>query len=105
MQPFACLPRGIGVNVSDEELYTKHKDDLNRYATALVGPDAAEDVVVRVLLRGGFGTLADARPYLFRAVLNETRGLLHKRARTIAVDDVPAEIPPEDHDLLEVAPT
>lgn len=104
VQPFACLPRGIGVSVSDEELYTKHKDDLTRYATALVGPNAAEDVVatvvVRVLQRGGFGTLADARPYLFRAVLNETRGLLRKRARTIAVDDVPAEIPPEDHDLL-----
>lgn len=64
---------------SDEDVYMKVKDDLVRYATFLVGPNQAEDVVSTVVLRrlqrGSLADLADARAYLFRAVLNEANGL------------------------------
>jgi DNA-directed RNA polymerase specialized sigma24 family protein len=38
--------RCMGVE-SDAEIYIKYRDDLLRYATSLVGPDQAEDVVSR----------------------------------------------------------
>lgn len=49
-----------------------------RYATALVGPDAADDVVSSVVTRviekrGGLGALREPKPYLMRSVLNEVR--------------------------------
>jgi DNA-directed RNA polymerase specialized sigma24 family protein len=43
--------RGLGVNPSDGEIYEKHSADLIRYATVLVGPDEALDVVSTVVLR------------------------------------------------------
>jgi len=65
--------------VDDAAIWRKYKEELIRYATVLVGVDHAEDVlstvVERVLRRkGSLATLDDARPYLFRAVLNESRG-------------------------------
>ena len=61
--------------MDDEQIYLNHRDDLIRYATVLVGPTAAEDVVsvvvMRVLSRRRLSDLAAPRPYLFRAVLNE----------------------------------
>lgn len=58
------------MSLSDETIYTKHKDDLIRYATALVGPADAEDVlstvVLRVLERRSLTDLDDARPYFRR---------------------------------------
>ena len=49
-----------------------------RYATALSGPDAADDlvsaVVTRVLAKpGGLGGLREPKHYLMRSVLNEVR--------------------------------
>ena len=82
MQPKSALSRDSGVD--DAAIWRKHKEELIRYATVLVGVDHAEDVlstvVERVLRqRGSFTTLDDARPYLFRAVLNESRGLMRRR--------------------------
>ncbi|MCH8899947.1 MAG: sigma-70 family RNA polymerase sigma factor [Acidobacteria bacterium] len=85
VQPFGVVARGSGVGIPDGEVYSKHKEDLIRYATALVGPNDAEDVVatvvLRVLQRRRLSDLEEPRPYLFRAVLNEARGLLRNRAR------------------------
>lgn len=82
VQPKSALSRDSGVD--DAAIWRKHKEELIRYATVLVGVDHAEDVlstvVERVLRqRGSFTTLDDARPYLFRAVLNESRGLMRRR--------------------------
>lgn len=67
----------------DEAIYTKLKDDLIRYATAVVGPNHADDVLstvmVRVLRRRSLSSLDDPRAYLFRAVLNESRGVLRRK--------------------------
>jgi RNA polymerase sigma-70 factor (ECF subfamily) len=59
------------------EIYTKYADELIRYASGLVGPSGAEDVMAaacaRVLFREDLGQIEDVRPYLYRAVLNEAR--------------------------------
>jgi len=78
--------------VNDEEIYRKHREDLVRYAAALVGPGGAEDVVstvvVRILARRRLADLDDPRPYLFRAMLNEARTRLKRRRPHLLVDDV-----------------
>lgn len=83
------------MDLSDETIYTKHKDDLIRYATVLVGSADAEDVLSTVLLRTlerrSLGDLDDARAYLFRAILNEARS---RARRDRVVQSVP--VPPVD---------
>jgi RNA polymerase sigma factor (sigma-70 family) len=73
--------------VTDEEIYRKNKDDLIRYASVLVGKSEAEDVVstvvLRILRRRPLEDLEEARAYLFRAVLNESRTRLI-RSRSIS---------------------
>ncbi len=97
MQPNRCVV--CDTHMSDEAIWRKHSDELVRYATVLVGPSDAEDlvsaVVVRVLASGtSLGDLDDARPYLYRAVLNEAKNLRRSRGRSTpyAVEAVP---PPE----------
>lgn len=82
MQPKLGLSRDSGVD--DAAIWRKYKEELIRYATVLVGVDHAEDVlstvVERVLRRkGSLAKLDDARPYLFRAVLNESRGRVRRQ--------------------------
>ena len=84
---------------SDSEIYEALQGDLIRYATALVGPSAAADVVssvvVRVLSSGSLSDLEAPRPYLFRAVLNESINSRRRAHREVAgpvaetVDDHP----------------
>ena len=74
--------RGVG----SATIWREHRGELIRYATVLVGPDNAEDilssVVERVLRRdGGLASLAEPRPYLFKAVLNESRHHLRTQGR------------------------
>ncbi|GBE23855.1 RNA polymerase sigma-E factor [bacterium BMS3Bbin02] len=61
---------------TDESIYLKYRDELMRYATALVGPDGAGDVVSTVVTktlhaRKSLANLTEPRSYLMRAVLNE----------------------------------
>lgn len=82
MQPQTDL--ALNTHVDDAAVWRKHKEELVRYATILVGVDHAEDVlstvVERILRRNGSLTaLDDPRSYLFRAVLDESRGLLRRR--------------------------
>jgi RNA polymerase sigma factor (sigma-70 family) len=75
--------------VSDEEVYRKYSDDLVKFATGLVGPaDAADvvaDAVVRVLAAASWRDARDPRAYLYGSVLNEARmhhrSTLRRRAR------------------------
>jgi RNA polymerase sigma factor (sigma-70 family) len=80
----------LGVTpVSDEDVYRKCSDDLVRFATGLVGPaDAADvvaDAVVRVLGTARWRGARDRRAYLYGSVLNEARmhhrSTLRRRAR------------------------
>lgn len=64
----------LTMNPSDTELYRAHADELTRYATVLVGPDDAPDVVTDAVLAAfgsrGWQRVENPRAYLFRSVLN-----------------------------------
>lgn len=61
----------------DEEMYRKHSEELTRFATGLVGPHNAQDVVtdacLRVFRSPTWNTVENPRAYLYRSVLNESR--------------------------------
>ncbi len=85
--------------MEDAEIWVKHKDELARYAAVLVGPNDAEDVVstvvLRILNRRGLTDLEDARPYLFRAVLNECKTRAVRNRAGAGIADLPEPPPPE----------
>jgi len=93
--------------MSDGEIYTKHAEELTRFATGLVGPGQASDVVSTAVLRclasKRWSRVTDKRAYLFRCVYNEAARLHRRNSRRLwreqrtAVDDVvdPPEVRPE----------
>jgi RNA polymerase sigma-70 factor (ECF subfamily) len=72
--------------VADQnEIYRRHSDELTRYATALVGPFEAPDVVTDAVVHA-FGspawpTVHNQRAYLYRAVLNRAHSVRRSDAR------------------------
>lgn len=73
----------------DAEFLEKHADELTRFATAVVGPSKAPDVVsgafLHCVVSKRWPTVSDRRAYLYRAVLNEAlatrRSLTRRRQR------------------------
>ena len=65
----------MGVEEADAEVYRKHADDLVRFATGLVGPSDASDIVSEAFLScfnsAGWMTVTEKRSYLFRSVYNK----------------------------------
>lgn len=90
--------------MNDAEIWRACKDDLVRFAAALVGPSEAEDVVstvvVRVLTRRKLSDLEAARAYLFRAVVNESRTRLARRREVPGMTD--GVVPPPGDPQPEV---
>ena len=84
---------------SDAAVYEALRDELVRFAAAIVGRDNAEDVLSKVMIRimanRSLTDLDSPRPYLYKAVLNEARSLLRSRhgrdslARTVAAQAQP----------------
>ena len=74
-----------GVETSDRDVYEAIAPGLVRFATALVGPDDAADVVsavvVRVLGKRALSSLEKPEAYLMQAVMNEVRQLHRGRNR------------------------
>ncbi|MDJ0665413.1 MAG: sigma-70 family RNA polymerase sigma factor [Acidimicrobiia bacterium] len=74
-----------GAESSDRDVYEAIAPGLVRFATALVGPDDAGDVVsavvVRVLGRRALSSLEKPEAYLMQAVMNEVRQLHRGRNR------------------------
>ncbi len=68
-----------------ESAYVRHADALVKFATGLVGSADASDVVTDTLLRccrsPQWGTVANERAYLMRAVLNQARSNERSAAR------------------------
>ncbi len=91
--------------MTDREIYEKHADELIRFATALVGPGDAPDMlstaVVNALGSKQWPDVSNHRAYLFRSVLNATRtwqrSSSRRRSREYAVADRVAVAPPELH--------
>lgn len=67
---------------TNAEIYGKYADDLVRFATGLVGPSDAQDVVsdavVRVMWSKRWEDVTNYKAYLYQAVLNEAR--MHHRS-------------------------
>ena len=67
------------MELSDEEVYSKHADELLRFAATLVGPSDAEDVLSSAVLRAfsssSWTHVTSPRAYLYRSVLNEAHQL------------------------------
>jgi RNA polymerase sigma-70 factor (ECF subfamily) len=70
---------------SDAEIYVAHAVDLVRFATVLVGPVDAQDVVSSAVLRSlgspGWRQVQNHRGYLYQAVANEARNLFRSDGR------------------------
>ena len=90
---------------TDEELYAKYSDRLVRFASTIVGPADAEDIVIDGVV-GAFGsrgwrTVEDRPSYLYRSVLNAGRMHLRaagrRRARELRTwkPEVPSEVVPD----------
>lgn len=79
------MRHGWGVRI--DEAYATWADELTRYASALVGPHDAADVVADAfagLLGVGderWMSVSEPRPYLFRCVLNSARMRARSSAR------------------------
>lgn len=75
---------------SADELWRSHADELLRFATVLVGPTDAHDIVVEAFLRSAEsmapGVVTNQRAYLFRAVVNHAHDLRRSRERRWARD-------------------
>lgn len=73
---------------SIRDAFDKWGDDLVRYATVLVGPDDAGDVVhqafVNVLASDRWDSVRDGRAYLFRATLNAAGSMRRSDSRRVA---------------------
>lgn len=74
--------------VDSSEVYRRHADELVRYATALVGPADAPDVVVDAVVTAfeslAWPTVENQRAYLYRAVLNRSLSVRRSDARRVA---------------------
>jgi len=70
---------------TDAELYGEYSAALVRFATVLVGPDSAQDVVSSAFLRSlkaqSWSQVENHRSYLYRAVSNEARNLHRSESR------------------------
>lgn len=95
--------------MNDEETYRRYSQELTRYATGLVGPSDAPDVVTDACLRAfearAWPDVVDRRAYLYRTVLSVAtdhhRRTLSRRIReSKAVSRNDVEMTPEDIDVL-----
>lgn len=78
----------MGHHLSIGEAFAKWGDDLMAYATVLVGPDDAADVVAQafadVLGSNRWPAVTEPRGYLFRATLNSARTMRRSGSRRAA---------------------
>ncbi len=94
------------VETRSSVVYLKYRDALTRFATVLVGPADANDVistvVTRVIASGrSLGDLDNPQAYLTRAVANESKTLLRTRARTTElIDAAVADAPTPQPEVL-----
>lgn len=73
----------MGLPIRDA--YERHAEELVRFATGVVGPDDAADVVAEAFAKAAgsraWSRVREPRPYLYRMVLNECRMLQRSASR------------------------
>ncbi len=93
----------------NEDTYRKHSGELVRFATGLVGPFDAQDVVTDACLRAfqsrSWASVTNRRAYLYRSVLNQARShhrsTMRRRIREqTAAGPAVVEPSPVDLDVL-----
>lgn len=96
----------MGVDIVDSELYRKHADDLTRFATGLVGPHNAADVVSEAVLSclssKRWADARDKRSYLYRSVYNKAAEFHRSTRRRRRREELTAQS--EHLDSPEVSP-
>lgn len=79
----------------DGAVFATFRSELVRYATALVGPSEAEDVVMTVVGRAvrkvHLAELDNPKGYLLRGILNEARGRGRRRTTISLEGDLEGE--------------
>ena len=79
------MVESVGEVVSDDEVYPRLAPELIRFATGLVGPQDAPDVVsaalVDVLASPSWAQVENRKAYLYRAVFNEATTWLRRSAQ------------------------
>jgi RNA polymerase sigma-70 factor (ECF subfamily) len=90
----------VGIDPGAVEAYEKHATDLVTYASALVGPADAEDIVadamVGVFTKVRWSAVREPRGYLFRCVLNQARMVERRRALGLRKEGAAAVRPVDD---------
>jgi RNA polymerase sigma factor (sigma-70 family) len=96
--------------MDNEQVYRSYAQELTRYATGLVGPADAGDVVTDACLKAfsarDWDAVANRRAYLYRTVLNVAtdhhRSTLSRRVREMRAAGPDSSMPVEvDLDVLE----
>ena len=82
--------------VTDRSIYDEIAQDLVRYATVLVGPDHAWDVVSAAVARalgrtGGLTGLESPKTYLMRVVFKEATGVNRRRSQLLTHPETAAD--------------
>jgi RNA polymerase sigma factor (sigma-70 family) len=94
---------------TDAEVYEKHAEELLRFATVLVGPNSAADILSAAVLSAigspSWSDVINRRAYLFRCVLNEARSSLRSKVRRESLEQRLAqgevvELPQRDLDII-----
>lgn len=94
--------------MDNEQVYRSYSEELIRYATGLVGPFDASDVVTDACLRAfdsrGWGEVVDQRAYLYKTVLSVAtdhhRRTLSRRLRELRT--ATREQMPDPSDVIDV---
>lgn len=107
MQRSTCLIGVTRVTSAEAKIYQEVRFELTRFATALVGPDDAQDLVASVVAKalerpGGLGGIRDPLPYLMKSVLNAART---RARRQRVVEMVPLESTAEPYQMDQVDST
>ena len=85
---------------ADEEIYRKYSEALIRFATGLVGPDNAPDVVsagvLRCLTSPTWSEVIEKKSYLYRSIYNEALMFRRSSSRRSSLEQRTAERAPAD---------
>ncbi|HDK44890.1 MAG TPA: sigma-70 family RNA polymerase sigma factor [Actinobacteria bacterium] len=104
MQPGRHEARSLSVQ-GNAEIYSKYRYELLRYATALVGPSHADDVVSTVVLktirRRSLDELENPRGYLLKGILNEARGWSRRQNHTRVPHMIERTTPPDLGEVVD----